>query len=59
MPLILVQEAEAPAASNDFKVAIASEPTKVTKKKGKPGVAAAQTQKAPTRNQRNQAKVKK
>jgi hypothetical protein len=52
------QEAEAPAASNEFKVAIASEPTKVAKKKGKPA-AAAQTQKAPTRNQRNQAKAKK
>ena len=53
-----LQEAEAPA-SNDFNVALASEPTKVTKKKGKPGAAAAQTQKAPTRNQRNQAKAKK
>ena len=53
-----VQEA-APAASTDFKVAIASEPTKVSKKKGKAGAAAVQQQKAPTRNQRNQAKAKK
>jgi hypothetical protein len=54
-----LQEAEAPAPSADFKVSIASEPTKVAKKKGKPGAAVAQTQKAPTRNQRNQAKAKK
>ena len=58
MVSLSLQEAEAPA-SNEFNVALASEPTKVTKKKGKPGAAAAQVQKAPTRNQRNQAKAKK
>jgi hypothetical protein len=57
--LIHLQEAEAPAASADFSVSIASEPTKVAKKKGKPSAAVAQTQKALTRNQRNQAKAKK
>jgi hypothetical protein len=55
-----VQEAEAPVVSTtDFKVAVASEPTKVVKKKGKAGAAASPAQKAPTRNQRNQAKAKK
>ena len=57
--LTRAQEAEAPAPSTDFKLSIASEPTKVAKKKGKAGAAAVQTQKAPTRNQRNQAKAKK